>query len=285
MSEKTDKKIINLAKYRSNIQNSPLLQGEEVEVKEYSKGLNTLKKTDETTNNIEPEKKEAIQNQPITETQPPPEQQKSSPTNWPSDHIYNAPTELPPQDYDNDNVEEMGFGEEPDKEGMDDDTDAMSPSEAKGQAAMMINMYSVFVPPALAGMLKKDVGKVKTVMAHNSVPSSEIQKLERFLNTKNSEIEKALQLTKEQVSMLKQALSAVLERYKLSSDNPVVNLVVIIFGIAVTQFMTVSAIIKSQFEQLKEIIEAKNLSAPEGYEDFATPQGFFKKKIKIKTAA
>lgn len=273
---KTDKKIINLSSY-ANILNSPLLQKSKVEIKDYSKSLNTLTKIDETTSAPEPEK-QTLQTEPQVEQktqQPEPEKKQ-----W-EDYTYNAPTEPPLPD---DNIREMSVGEEPEKP-TPDDSDLMSPTEAKTQAEMIINMYSAFVPPALGKMLKKDVGRVKAVMTHNGVPLAEIQKLERFLNMKNSEIAKALHFTKEQVSMLKQAISAVLERYKISPDNPVINLIIIVFGIAVTQFMTVTAIINAQFEQLKEIIEARNLTTPEGYEDFATPQGLFRKKNKIKKAA
>jgi len=284
-----DKEIIKLNAHKSNIHNSPLLQGAHVEVKDYSKGLNTLKKTTETVQQPQaPEQQAAAKNQSI---QAPPEQKvtersRSEKKQW-DGYDYQPPQPQPQgqgQDYSNDNTQEMNFGEEPEKQDTDD-SDLMSPTQAKAQAAMMINMYSAFVPPALSKMLKKDVGRVKSVLSFNKVPPGEIQKIENFLNTQNSEIAKALQLTKEQVAMLKEALSAVLERYKLAPDNPVINLLIVVFGIAVTQFMAVTAIIRSQHEQIIELIEARNLTAPDGYEDFAQPQGLFKKKVKIRKAA
>lgn len=276
-----DKKIIRLDSYKSNIHNSPLLQGAEVEVKDYSKGLNTFVKQGETQSKppiVEPGKPEVIAPPQVNEP-PQPEPQKEP---W-KDYNYSPPSE-PPPNYDNDNTQSMEFGEEPERPAVDD-SDLMSPTQAKAQATMMINMYSAFVPPALAKMLKKDVGRVKSVLSFNRVPPGEIQKIENFLNKQNNEIAKALNFTKDQVSMLKEAIAAVLERYKLAPDNPVINLIIVVFGIAVTQYMAVTAIISAQQAQIVELIEARNLSAPDGYEDFATQQGLFKKKVKIRKAA
>jgi len=278
MEEKTDnKKIIKLDSYRPNIRNSPLLQGSDVEIKEYSKGLNTLKKENQTTSDQKPDHEKTDYEK--TDYEKPKTDTQETKKKWPDSYSVNPPSSPPPPQYDDDNIEGMSFSDSP-PEPEPDTSDLMSPTEAKAQATMMINMYSAFVPPMLTKALKKDVDKVSSVMKFNNVPIADIRKIEHFLNTKNSEIAKALQLTKEQVAMLKQALAAVLERYKLSSDNPVVNLIIIVFGIAITQYMAVNTIIQSQYKQIKELIEARNLSAPDGYEDFATPQGFFKRKVK-----
>jgi len=278
MEKETDKKIIKLNPFRSNIHNSPLLQGKEVEVKQYTDDLNAFRKTNETG----PVEQPVAENQPTVEQPPIPEPEKET---WGDQYSYNAPQDPPPpSQYSEDNVEEATFDDKP-EEPEPDKSDLMSPTQAKGQAAMMIRMYSAFVPPNMAKMLAKDVGRVKAVMSHNNVPITEIRKIEQFLNTKNVQIEKALQLDPEQVILLKDALSAVLERYKLSSDNPLVNLGVVMLSIAVTQYFAVTAIIKAQHEQIMELIDARGLTAPAGYEDFAQPQGLFKKKIKIKTAA
>ena len=164
-----------------------------------------------------------------------------------------------------DNIDTQQFGEKPE---IDEKKEEVSSSQAVQSAAMIIGLYSSMVPPFLYNMVKNDVSKFRKVLDTNThIPYSEIEKLEKFLNSNNQEIEKALQLSKEQVVLLKHALAEVLKRYNIQPTNPWVNLLIVVLGIAVTQFMTVREIIRNQNEQITRFIMNFKVTVPEGVEN------------------
>ena len=256
-------KVIDINKYKSSVSNSPLLSGDAVEVKAYTASYNTTAKgvINTTIENKQPE----VKKEPVFE-QPPINQSQQK-----SDFYFKPPqNNQPPQPNfeqpdDNDFIDPMTTGEQPQKEEPEEEIPVRA---AEANAAMMISMYSMMVPPIIADLVKTDVSKFSKVMSFNKhIPDADVQQLEKFLHVQNKEIEKALQLTKDQVMMLKQALAEVLRHYKVEPANPIVKLLIVIIGIAVTQFMSVRAIIAAQNEQLTLFIQHFGVKIPEGVEN------------------
>jgi hypothetical protein len=269
--DKTDQKeakVIDIKKYSASVHNSPLLSGEQVEVKAYTSSLNTVGNKQTVAPTPQPQVNTSAP-QPEVKKQAP-EQPKVNPNYSfnPTNSEFKSPESNefmpPPMD---DNIDDMNFGETP-QMSTEDEGEKVSPKMAEQNAAMMIGLYSSIVPPMLANFLKNDVSKFKMVLSYNKqIPQHEIDKLEKFLHANNAEIEKALQLNKDQVIVLKQALAAVLQHYKLGPSNPLVNLLVVVIGIAVSQFMTVRAIIAAQNEQLMAFINNFGVTVPEGVDN------------------
>jgi len=266
--EKKEGKVIEMNKYTNSVHNSPLLSADSVEVKAYTSSLNTVGNK----STVQPESGSQVK----TETPPAPPPQKEAPKVNPNYGFNPVNNEFknhqnnefipPPVD---DGIDDMNFGEQPQiNPGASADTEKVSPKMAEQNAAMMIGLYSSIVPPMLANFLKNDVSKFKMVLSYNKqIPQHEIDKLEKFLHANNSEIEKALQLSKDQVIVLKQALAAVIQHYKMGPSNPLVNLLVVVIGIAVSQFMTVRAILAAQNEQLMEFIKNFQVTVPDGVDN------------------
>jgi hypothetical protein len=265
-------KVIEMKKYTSSVYHSPLLSADQVEVKDYTSSLNTIGNKQNTGAN-------AVTNQPtpppvqkpVQPTPPPPNPEINKdysfnpPLNEDSGGMFNTPPP-PPQGETDDGLDGMSFGEQP--ETPKESEEEMPQRMAEQSAGMMINMYSALVPPIIAGMVKNDVGKFSMVLSHNKqIPPSEVTKLENFLHSNNREIEKALQLTKEQVMLLKHALAEVLKRYKLEPSNPLVTLLMVVIGIAVSQFMAIRQILAAQNAQLMTFIENFKVTVPEGVEN------------------
>jgi len=267
-TENKEGKVIEMKKYTNSVHNSPLLSADSVEVKAYTSSLNTVGNK----STVQPESGSQVK----TETPPAPPPQKEAPKvnpNYgfnPVNNDFKSPENNefipPPAD---DGIDDMNFGEQPQMEtGASEDTEKVSPRMAEQNAAMMIGLYSSLVPPMLANFLKNDVSKFKMVLSYNKqIPQHEIDKLEKFLHANNSEIEKALQLSKDQVMVLKQALAAVIHHYQLGPSNPLVNLLVVVIGIGVSHFMSVRAILAAQNEQLMEFIKNFKVTVPDGVDN------------------
>jgi hypothetical protein len=268
-TENKEGKVIDMKKYANSVHNSPLLSADSVEVKAYTSSLNTVG------NKSTVQQPAGVQQK--TETPPPPAPPKTEAPKVNPNYGFNPPNSEfkspsenefipPPVD---DGIDDMNFGEQPQMEtGSGDDAEKVSPKMAEQNAAMMISLYSSIVPPMLANFLKNDVSKFKMVLSYNKhINQNEIDKLEKFLHANNSEIEKALQLSKDQVIVLKQALAAVIQHYKMGPSNPLINLLVVVIGIAVSQFMAVRAILAAQNEQLLAFIQEFKVSVPDGVDN------------------
>jgi hypothetical protein len=68
------------------------------------------------------------------------------------------------------------------------------------------------------------------------------------------------------VQLLKQALAAVIRHYKVEPKNPIVNLLIVVIGIAVSQFMAIRQIMAAQNEQLAIFITKLNVKVPDDVE-------------------
>jgi len=280
-------KIIDINKYKSSVANSPLLSGDTVEIKAYTTSFIDQGNMQAQTQTIQPPP-------PVTETQniqaPPVQGTKQVIDNSGFNPFSGQSQENigfnPPPPIEDDGIDGMLFGET--KEPLArDEGDEMPVRAAEQSAQMMISMYTMMVPPIIAGMVKNDVAKFKTVLDFNKqVPEQEVLRLEKFLLTKNQEIEKALQLTKEQVVLLKQALAAVIRHYKIEPKNPVVNLLMVIIGIGVSQYLAIKQILAAQNEQLTVFIKNFGIKVPEGMENaFKGKTKIFVKKQNLQEAA
>jgi hypothetical protein len=263
-------KIIELNKYKSKIELSPLLSGDTVEIKDYTNSFSqpagNLQQT------VAPPPVQEVKKEPVIN----PEPKKVIIPKEPVNHDFNfnnnygsgtkAPDMefMPPPEMD-DNIDSAMFGEQPNKP--EAETEEVPKAMAEQSAMMMISMYSMMVPPLIYSMVRNDVGEFHKVLTANpQVNDSEIQKLEKFLNSNNAEIEKALQLSKEQVQLLKQALAAVIRHYKVEPKNPIVNLLIVVIGIAVSQFMAIRQIMAAQNEQLVQFITKLQVKVPDDLE-------------------
>lgn len=287
-------KTIDLKKYKSSVENSPLLSCDEVEVKAYTTSLGQKVESEpvepQNTQNFEP-KQPGFENNEAKKENPFFKKHNQAQTqNFESEQSEQEFTP-PPNEQDqylDDGIDPMDFSEHPE---MDDEMDQKEAHEAaqvaSGSADMLIGLYSSSVPPILADMAKSNIGKIKEVLSHNKqIPGNRVKEIEKFLHTNNKEIEKALQLTPEQVQMLKSALSKVLEQYNLQPTNPIVNLIMVVATIAVMQYMTVSRLIKQREEELLRLIETFQVTVPEGMENaFKKKKLIKKKKEDLKEAA
>ena len=289
MSDK-EAKVIQMP--QASILNSPLLQGEEVEIKDYTKGLaNMATAKNETTETTKEDKKEPaaeILKETVTEQQKVVAEKKEV-SEWEGkDFSYSQPNQPPPTD---DDVEEMQFNpEEEYHEAENEKLNDYNPTQkANEDADMLVMMFNQFVPQLLGDALKTDTAKVRYVMKYNEIPEVDIKEIEDFLNTSNAQITKALLLTPQQVNMLKPALAKVLERHSLTPENPLINLAIVIASIAIQKIMTIKQILAEQTTHLQMIIKGYQLKLPKGYEDIAEPKTVFrirrKKKESVKQAA
>ena len=281
--ETKETKVIDLNKYKSSVQNSPLLSGDTVEVKDYTASFNKSASGVLEQKPLEPSRINEAPKQTQTQSQSQSSQQSAYNQNNASSQPFSEPSYLTQYD---DGIDPMGLNENPEPEKEKDEEVPTRASEAS--AMMMISMYSMMVPPIIANMVKTDVNRFDQVLSHNNhIPRPEIDKFEKFLVTNNKEIEKALQLTKEQVVLLKQALAAVIQQYNIAPSNPIVNLLVVVLGIAVTQFMTVRSILEAQNRQVAEFIQNFGVRIPEGMENVLNRKTkiFVKKKQDLQEAA
>jgi hypothetical protein len=265
-------KVIDINRYKNDVSNSPLLSGDIVEVKDYSIG----NKTNQLGTPVQATG---------TTTQQPPRIEVNKNFSFPyngannSNNIENQQAsqnlgseigpEMPPPpqgDQFNDNIDPMQFGEQTGNDNpLSDEQTEVSKNAALQSSAMLINLYSSIVPPIIANTLKTNVMDFGTVLKSNSqIPASKTAEIQKFLLLKNEEIETALKLTREQTMLLKHALADVLKRYNLQPENPVVNLLIVIIGIGVSQFMAIRQIMAQQQEYLLNFIEQFSVTIPEG---------------------
>jgi hypothetical protein len=265
-------KIIELNKYKSRIELSPLLSGDTVEIKDYTNSFSQPATSLQQPIAPPPPAPEIKKETVITPSEPKkviiPKEPVNNDFNF--DNNFNANTKapdsefMPPPEMD-DNIDSAMFGEQ--SKQPEAETEEMPKAMAEQSAMMMISMYSMMVPPLIHSMVKNDIGEFHKVLTANpQVSDTEIQKLEKFLQSNNAEIEKALQLTKEQVQLLKQALAAVIRHYKVEPKNPIVNLLIVVIGIAVSQFMAIRQIMAAQNEQLAIFITKLNVKVPDDVE-------------------
>jgi hypothetical protein len=267
-------------KYKSSVANSPLLSGDTVEVKAYTNSFSDAGNVQAQTTQVIPQPTIEAPKQPVQETK---QSINSNPFTQTNNDMGFA---TPPPLLEDDGIDPMMFGE-PQPENKEAEGAEMSTRGAEASAQMLISMYSMMVPPIIAGMVKNDIGKFKDVLSYNKqIPEQEVLKLEKFLLTQNKEIEKALQLTHEQVMLLKQALAAVLRRYKIEPQNPIVNLLIVVIGIAVSQYMAIKQILAKQDEQLTMFIRNFAVKVPEGMANaFKGKTKIFVKKQNLQEAA
>jgi hypothetical protein len=253
---------VDIKKYTSSIDVSPLLEGDFVEEKAYTKNVGVAP---------EAPKIEAAQ-KPITPNVENSIGENSMPPPPPPTPEENTSFE---NDYQSDGIDPMSFDEPVDEGDFGSPVNEAANSQMSDTSSdILIGMYSSIVPPILANMAKTNIVKVNAVLQENKeLPKSEAQKIIRFLNTNNKVIEDALQLSPDQVNLLKSALSQVLTQYNLQPTNPIVNLIIVVAGIAIGQFMAVKAAIRDRDEFLIDMISRYNINVPEGYE------GAFNEKI------
>ncbi len=283
MSEK-EAKIIPIK--QSSILNSPLLDGDEVEIKEYTQGLADMaaqRQTNQTEQQItkEVQTQESLQQEQLQNKQENEWQGKS--------FSYSQPAPPPPDD---DDVEEMKFSPDGLQETEHIDT-SLSELEIRNKseqdAEMLISLFNQFVPSVLGEAIKTDTAKIRYVMKYNEVPEPDIKEIETFLNKSNAEIVKELKLNTVQVAMLKPALARVLERHNLTPENPLINLAIVVASIAIQKIMAIKQILSEQTVHLQMIIKGYQLRLPKGYEDIGEPKKIFrirrKRKDNLKEAA
>jgi hypothetical protein len=266
-------KVIDINKYKNNVMNSPLLSGDVVEVKDYSISNKTVNNPGA-----------AVKANPVTQVQNQQrvEVNKNFSFQYPAGdgvktdgylshenvhQSFGAP-EMPPPPIGeiNDNIDQMQFSETAqDPNELQQKQEDLSQSASLESAAMLINLYSGIVPPLIANTLKTNVMDFGNILKGNTqIPNTKVTEIQRFLLLKNEEIEKALKLSREQTMLLKHALADVLKRYNLQPENPVVNLLIVIVGIGVSQFMAIRQIMAAQQEYLINFIEQFSVTIPEG---------------------
>lgn len=254
-------KEIGIKKFTSSIQNSPLLDGDSVEEKEYTNTFSSVKKDDAPSE---------VESSPVNNVQEPSNVESSySP---PVEESFEPPT----SEYSNE-PQGMGFDDNaPEEQEISEADQQQAAQMASGSADMLIGLYSSFLPPILGDMAKANIPKIKQVLDSNKqLDAGQIASITEFLQASNQEIEESLKLTGEQVVMLKTALAKVLEQYNLQPTNPIVNLIMVVASIGIMQFMTVKRLIAVREEQLVAFISAYKITEPEGME------GTFSKKIQL----
>ena len=273
MSEE-DAKVVNM--FKSNVELSPLLADDEVEVKDYTENLGGVVNTQENTNSeknetVKPEKQEVK-----AETEKEPEKQNKEPEKGffqQNGNNYEAP-EMPeiPED---DGIEQMeidengGFAAEAAGE-------MLSDNDVKAKAKMILQSYNAIVPPLLKKPIEADVDKVHYILSYNNVEKSAIKEIEKFLNNSNKEIFNTLKLNNDEMAILAPPLAAVIQKYNLSSDNPVVNLLTAVVGVAVSKYASIQSILDRQTTHLQMIINGYNLRMPQGLENYDIAKGKMK---------
>jgi len=264
---------------QSSVLNSPLLQEDEVEIKDYTNGLANM-----AAGRKEPTEPEL--DQPQVEQAQTQETMQEPVSEWEGKKFsYSSPNPPPPEP--EDDVEEMTFSpqDEPyEQEHLENQglSEQEVKSKADEDATMLITMFNQFVPQMLGEAIKTDTAKVRYVMKYNEIPEADIKEIEEFLNTSNAQLIKELKLNPVQIAMLKPALAKVLERHSLTPENPLVNLAIVVASIVIQKIMAIKQILAEQTTHLQMIIKGYQLKIPKGYEDIAEPRKLFRIKRKRK---
>ena len=263
--ENNEDKVIQM--FKSPIELSPLLADDEVEVKDYTENLGGVIENTEK----EPSKKDDKQ----------PDTQVGNGDNVQADHQvkdeqnsgffsnenqYTAP-EFPDDPTEDDGIEPMSFEE---NNGFAAETagSMLSDNDARTKAKMILQGYNAIIPPLLKQPLQADVSKVHYIMSYNNVEQSAIKEVEKFLNNSNKEIFQALKLNNDEMAIIAPPLAAVIQKYNVTSDNPLVNLAGAVIGVAIGKFANIKAILEAQTTHLEMIINGYNLQMPKGMENF-----------------
>lgn len=243
----------NPKKYTSSVENSPFLDGDEVEVKAYSINQFNQQSTFKQ-----------------TQAPPPPPPKGDSPggsSSGPQTNSHGGAQYTDP--YAGDPMDPMSFNE-PGNIGSDikdEPKEQEIPKSTMDRAGTILALYSSIVPEILGDMSKMDVHKIKTVLSENKqIPANKVHEMEEFLKLSNKEIEEAFHFTPEQAQILKDAIAEVLNYYKLRPGHPLANLLFAIVPVALMQFFTVRALKKQRDEHLIAFIEEFKVVAPPGME-------------------
>ena len=247
-----------LEKQQSPIDLSPMLDDDEIEVKAYTTNNNFNNQSD-----IEPE----TQNIKVDPKSRPFDndngQQQNKGQYFDENNRYIAADE----NLEDDNLEEHHVehgGTEFDENG----GEPLSADKANLKAIALLQGYNAMIPPLISKGIKQNPADARYLMSYNKVPNKEIQEVEKTLKNTNKQIETTLKLSKDEINLLKEPLSAVIQKYNVTSDNPLVNLGTMMLGIGIGKFIAIKEVMKEQKDHLEMIIDGFKLKMPNGFENY-----------------